>query len=89
MELVWIWLGAAGIVSFVLFGVDKSRARRGEWRIPERVLLGSALLGGGLGALLGMRVFRHKTKHLKFLLGVPFCIVLNGLGAYLLYTYVF
>ncbi len=89
MELIWIWLGVAGIVSFLLFGIDKGRARRGEWRIPERILLGSALLGGGLGALLGMRVFRHKTKHLKFLLGVPLSIVLNGLGAYLLYTYVF
>lgn len=89
MELVWIWLGAAGLVSFILFGIDKKRARQGEWRIPERVLLGSALLGGGLGALIGMRVFRHKTKHLKFQLGVPFAIVLNGLAVYLLYTYVF
>lgn len=51
--------------------VDKHKARKKRWRIPERTLIGSALLGGSVGALLGMYTFRHKTRHLKFTLGVP------------------
>ena len=49
-------------ISFLLFGYDKFQAKRGGWRIPERVLLGLSLVGGGIGALAGMQVFRHKTR---------------------------
>ncbi len=49
-------------ISFLLFGYDKFQAKRGGWRIPERVLLGLSLFGGGIGALAGMQVFRHKTR---------------------------
>ena len=59
------------VAAFVLYGIDKHRAKRGVWRIPEKTLLGAAALGGGVGALLGMRAFRHKTRKLKFTLGVP------------------
>lgn len=59
------------VAAFVLYGIDKHRAKRGAWRIPEKTLLGAAALGGGVGALLGMRAFRHKTRKLKFTLGVP------------------
>ncbi len=88
MELIFAWIAVASATAFVLFGIDKARAKRRQWRIPERVLLSIAALGGGLGALLGMQIFRHKTKHLKFLVGVPFCIVLNGAAVYLLYTHI-
>ena len=64
-------------LGFLLMGVDKRRARNGAWRIPERNLLGVALLGGGIGSLVGMYVFRHKTKHLKFKVIVPFAALLT------------
>jgi len=53
-------------ISFLLFGYDKFQAKRGGWRIPERVLLGLSLFGGGIGALTGMLVFRHKTRKNTF-----------------------
>ncbi len=62
---------------FTLYGMDKSKAKRGKWRISENTLIISALLMGGIGALLGMRIFRHKTKHLKFQILVPISIILN------------
>ena len=52
-------------------GIDKKRARSQAWRIPERTLILTAFLGGGMGALLGMYVFHHKTRHMKFLVLVP------------------
>lgn len=58
-------------ISFTLMLVDKYKARKNLWRIPEATLLTSAALGGSIGALLGMYSVRHKTKHLKFTLGVP------------------
>lgn len=68
---------AANIVTFLIYGCDKFCAKRGCWRIPERVLLGLALLGGSAGALLGMKVFRHKTRHRKFTILVPLFLVLH------------
>ena len=59
----FILLTLAGLI---LMGIDKGRARRKAWRIPERTLFLIAFLGGGLGALLGMYIFRHKTRHMKF-----------------------
>ena len=54
--------------------IDKQKARRGAWRIPEATLMGVAILGGSIGAIAGMRLFRHKTKHPKFYIGLP-CIL--------------
>ena len=54
------------LVTLILYGVDKCRAKRGKWRIPERVLIGFSLLGGGIGGWLGMKLFRHKTRHWYF-----------------------
>ena len=71
--LLYLLLINAG--AFVLMLADKQKARKKRWRIPERTLIGSALLGGSLGALLGMYTFRHKTKHLKFTLGVPAILI--------------
>lgn len=61
--------------SFLLMLADKKKAKRNMWRIPEKVLLGTAVLGGSLGVLAGMYTFRHKTKHLKFTIGVPMILV--------------
>ena len=61
--------------AFMLMLVDKRKAIKNRWRIPERTLILSAALGGSIGALLGMYTFRHKTKHLKFTLGIPAILI--------------
>lgn len=76
---------ALNCVAFLLFGIDKYKARRNCWRIRESTLLLSALLGGGLGAFAAMRMFRHKTQHLAFVIGVPALLVLNGVVMFWLY----
>ena len=65
-----VW-AAMSLAAFALYGIDKSRAKRGAWRISERTLLLSALLMGGPGAWAGMEFFRHKTKHWYFVIGMP------------------
>ncbi len=72
-----LYLAVANVAAFVCYGVDKRRAERGEWRIPERTLLTLAFLGGGLGAFLGMHVFHHKTRKLRFRLLAPLALVLS------------
>ena len=71
MNYFLLYLFLINAVAFVLMHADKRRARKNRWRIPERTLIGTAVLGGSIGALLGMRCFRHKTRHLKFTLGIP------------------
>ena len=68
--LLW-YLAAVNVVTFTVYGIDKRKARRGTWRIPEKTLFLLPLLGGSVGALLGMKVFRHKTKHWYFVWGIP------------------
>lgn len=72
------------IASFALYGSDKVRASRHEERISERVLLGIALLGGSLGAGLGMWIFRHKTRHMRFVVLVPLLVAVHLYIVYLL-----
>lgn len=68
------------LFSAILFGIDKRKAKRKLWRIPETALLWSAVPFSALGALMGMRIFRHKTRHKKFAIGVPLLLILQ-LGA--------
>ena len=69
-SIVYLLYAAAilviSLIAFALYGADKSKAKRGAWRIPEATLLGFGFFGGAVGALLGMRLFRHKTKHWYF-----------------------
>jgi len=65
------YLISINVLTFLLYGIDKWKARRGKWRIPEDTLIWLAIAGGSIGALLGMYLFRHKTQHRKFTLGVP------------------
>ena len=60
--LYWIWLAAASVITFLLYGFDKARSKNGGWRVPEIVLHGLALAGGFPGGWVGRSVFRHKTK---------------------------
>ena len=68
------------LIVFFMYGIDKSKAKRNKQRISEKTLLISAALMGGIGALLGMYIFRHKTKHLKFKIGVPLLLLVNIIG---------
>lgn len=71
MRYLEYYLIFINILAFLLCGIDKFKAKRGLWRIKERTLFMSAILGGSLGLLLGMRLFRHKTMHKSFTVGVP------------------
>lgn len=77
------------LLTFVLYGVDKLRAKQADRRIPERTLLLLPYLGGSVGALLGMWIFRHKTKHLKFRILVSLALLLQIAAAAALYWYLF
>ena len=80
-----IYLIGINILTFLIYGADKWKAQRDKWRIPEDTLIWLAVAGGSVGALLGMNLFRHKTKHRKFFLGIP-AILLVQLG--LLYFFI-
>ena len=65
------------LAAFIFYGADKRKAVRGDWRIPEKTLLLLALAGGGIGAFLGMQIFRHKTQHMGFVIGFPLIALLQ------------
>ncbi len=65
------------IAAFIIYGIDKLKAKMGAWRIPEATLLGIAFIFGSLGAFLGMKVFHHKTKQRQFFIGVPLRLMLQ------------
>ena len=81
-----IYLVVVNLAAFLLYGSDKRRAKRGRWRISERNLFLAAILGGSIGALAGMRVFRHKTRHWYFRFGIPLILVLQVLLVWTVYT---
>ena len=83
-KLILLYLLIVNAVSFLLMLVDKQKAKRKLWRIPESTLLLSAAMGGSIGALAGMYTFRHKTRHLKFTLGVPAILVAQIAAVFLL-----
>ncbi len=86
-SLWMIVLVLLNLYAFVLFGLDKYKAQKGAWRIPEARLLWAAGLGGSVGALLGMAVFHHKTRKNKFRIGVPVILAVQMVVvAVLLYT---
>lgn len=79
-----VWLAGVNVVTFILYGVDKSRAKKGRWRIPEKTLLLLPLLGGSVGGILGMAAFHHKTRHWYFRIGLPAMFLLQAaLAVYL------
>ena len=82
-KLILLYLLIVNAVSFLLMLADKQKAKKNLWRIPESTLLLSAAIGGSIGSLAGMYTFRHKTKHLKFTLGVPVILVLQMAAVFL------
>lgn len=77
MKLLVSYLLIINAAAFLLMLADKRRAKKKIWRIPETTLIGSAALGGSIGALMGMYIFRHKTRHPKFTVGVPVILALQ------------
>lgn len=77
MPALEIYLIGINVLTFLIYGADKWKARRGKWRIPEETLIWLAIVGGSVGALLGMHLFRHKTKHKKFMIGIPAILLIQ------------
>ena len=75
MKTELYYLIAINIVTFIVYGIDKVKAMKGKWRISEATLLILAVIGGSIGALLGMKVWRHKTMHKKFKYGLPLILL--------------
>lgn len=71
ITLILVYLIAINLISFTAMGVDKARARKRAWRIPESTLFVLAIIGGSIGSIAGMHLFRHKTLHRSFLYGMP------------------
>ena len=85
MEEIICCLLAVNIATFLLYGIDKYKAKKSKWRISEATLLTMAAIGGSIGALAGMRLWHHKTMHKKFKYGIPLIIILQvALAVYLL-----
>lgn len=87
-EIILVSILALNMITFITYGIDKLKAKKGWWRVSEFTLLLLAFVGGSLGAHLAMKTFRHKTQHIKFKFGVPAMMFLHvALAAYLLYHY--
>ncbi|MDY4890218.1 MAG: DUF1294 domain-containing protein [Prevotella sp.] len=84
MNIILYYLLAVNIATFFLYGIDKYKAKKNQWRISEATLLTMASIGGSIGAWAGMRLWHHKTMHKKFKYGIPLIIILQvALVAYL------
>ena len=83
--IIFLYLELVNLAAFALYGIDKRRAKRGKWRVPEATLLLIAVIGGSVGALAGMYLFRHKTRKPKFSVGVPVILGMQVLFFLLLF----
>lgn len=77
-ELLWSVYIIWNLITALMMGWDKFKAKAGYRRIPEKTLMGAAVCFGGIGIFLGMQLFRHKTRHPKFTWGIPLCVLLNA-----------
>jgi uncharacterized membrane protein YsdA (DUF1294 family) len=84
--ILYYFLTVINLVTFIVYGIDKYKAQHNKWRISEATLLWLAAAGGALGAFAGMQIFRHKTKHKKFIIIVPLLMVLWIAGLLWLYS---
>ena len=86
MKWLWAYLLVINIGSFLLFGIDKWKATYNKWRIRESTLIGIAVIGGSIGSIFGVYMFRHKTRHLKFTLGLPLILIVQAVLAFIFYN---
>lgn len=80
MDILYIYLAIINVVAFTAYGLDKWKAKKSKWRIPESTLILFAAIGGALGAYAGMKCFRHKTQHKKFTILVPLFLIVWIVG---------
>lgn len=84
-ELITYYILGINVIAFIIYGIDKLKAKKGKWRIPEATLLLFAIMGGSIGAWLGIKVWHHKTMHKKFKYGIPIILALQvGIFLYLM-----
>lgn len=86
MIVIYLYLIIINVISFIIYGIDKRKAKKSLWRISEATLIWFALIGGSIGAYMGMKMFHHKTKHKKFSIGVPLIFILQLLIAFILWS---
>lgn len=84
LRIILIYLLTINVATFLTFGIDKWKAKRAKWRIREAALLTLAILGGSIGAWIGMKVWHHKTQHKKFKYGIPAIIIIQIVAAIIL-----
>lgn len=75
-------MAVINVITFAVFGIDKLKAVKNRWRVPEKILFLLALLGGSLGAIIGMYSFRHKTKKIAFRIGIPVILIVQIIFIY-------
>ncbi len=80
MQNIMIYLIIINIIGFLIMYIDKQRAKKGKWRIPEKTIFIITVLGGGIGTISGMYAFRHKTQKLHFTIGLPTITILEIIG---------
>lgn len=85
MELFLYCIAGLNVLTFSVYGIDKWKAKHGKWRVSEATLLLLAIIGGSIGAWLGMKVWRHKTLHKKFKYGIPLILIAQIMLLYLLF----
>lgn len=83
-DFLYLYVAAVNVVTFFIYGLDKSKAKAGRWRIPEANLIFLAVIGGSVGALAGMRFFHHKTRKPKFYIGIPAILIIQIMLIYFL-----
>jgi len=88
LHFVLLYLVIINVLTFIIYGLDKLKAKRGGWRIPEATLLLLAVVGGSVGAKIAMELFHHKTLHKKFRYGIPTIIIIQlVIAGYIFYTH--
>jgi len=80
IKYILLYFLVINVIGFLAMGIDKFKAKRDLWRIPEGTLMSLCLLGGGIGTIAGMYTFRHKTKKLKFTIGMPTILIAEIVG---------
>lgn len=85
--MIYLYVIFINLFGFILMGTDKYKATKRRWRTPEKVLWGTAIVGGAVGMLVGMQVFHHKTKHRDFQIGITFLVFLQIACSFYLWLY--